>query len=306
LQLSQRIAMTTGYILLPERGTIALRGPDARGLLQGVISTDVERVTPQSASYGALLTPQGKYLFDFVIAQIGDALLLDTERARVGDLVRRLMMYRLRAKAEIEDRSEAFEIAAVLGPEVAARLDLPDRPGAARALDEGVALIDPRLADLGARAILPQSRAAQVLEGMGLKALPRDIYEQARLGLGVPDGSRDLVVERSTLLESGFEELHGVDFKKGCFVGQELTARMKYRGLVRKRLMPVQLKGPQAKPGTPILLDGRDAGELRSSFDDHGIALLRLEQVARAAEEGKPLMAGDTEVIPHKPDWVNF
>src|SRR5919106_2905597 len=107
--------MTTGYLLLPERGAIALRGPDARGLLQGVISTDAERVTPQSASYGALLTPQGKYLFDFVIAQIGDALLLDTERARAGDLMRRLLMYRLRAKVEIEDGSDAFEVAALLG-----------------------------------------------------------------------------------------------------------------------------------------------------------------------------------------------
>jgi hypothetical protein len=306
LQLSQRIAMTTGYVLLPERGTIALRGPDARGLLQGVISTDIERVTPQSAGYGALLTPQGKYLFDFVIAQLGDALLLDTERARVSDLVRRLMMYRLRAKAEIEDRSELFEVAAVLGPSVAAKLDLPDRPGAARALDEGVVLIDPRLADLGARAILPHGRASEILERMGLEPLPGEAYEQARIALGVPDGGRDLVIERSTLLESGFEELHGVDFKKGCFVGQELTARMKYRGLVRKRLMPVALQGPPPEPGTQILLDGRDAGELRSSVDGRGIALLRLEQVARAAEQGKPLLAGETEVIPHKPDWVNF
>src|SRR5918995_340909 len=169
---------------------------------------------------------------------------------------------------------------ALLGPEAAARLDLPDRPGAARAVDEGVVLIDPRLADLGARAILPRGRAAQLLEGMGLEPLPREAYEQARIALGVPDGSRDLVVERSTLLESGFEELHGVDFKKGCFVGQELTARMKYRGLVRKRLMPVAFEGPAPVPGTPIRLDGKDAGEMRSGQDGHGIALLRLEQVA--------------------------
>jgi folate-binding protein YgfZ len=298
--------MTTGYVLLPERGAIALRGPDARGLLQGVISTDIERVTPQSASYGALLTPQGKYLFDFVIAQIGEALLLDTERARASDLQRRLMMYRLRAKAEIEDQSELFEVAAVLGPEVAARLDLPDRPGAARTHDEGVVLIDPRLADLGARAILPRGRAAQVLEGMGLEPLPREAYEQARIALGVPDGSRDLVVERSTLLESGFEELHGVDFQKGCFVGQELTARMKHRGLVRKRLMPVAFEGPPPAPGTPIRLDGKDAGEMRSSQNGRGIALLRLEQVVRAAEGSVPLLADATEVIPHKPDWAKF
>jgi tRNA-modifying protein YgfZ len=300
------MAMSNGYVILAGRGLVALRGADARSLLQGVISSDIGHVTPASTGYGALLTPQGKYLFDFVIAQMGDALLLDTERARVGDLVRRLLMYRLRAKVEIEDRSEDFEVAAVLGDDVAGRLGLPAERGAARALDDGVALIDPRLVGLGGRTLLPRGRTAATLAKLGFAALPPAAYEQARLALGVPDGSRDLVVERSTLLESGFEELHGVDFKKGCFVGQELTARMKYRGLVRKRLMPVTFAGPPPAPGTAIRLDGKDAGEIRSSHDGQGIALLRLDQVARAAEIGLPLLAGATEVIPHKPDWARF
>jgi folate-binding protein YgfZ len=300
------MAMSDGYVILAGRGLVALRGADARGLLQGVISSDIEHVTPASASYGALLTPQGKYLFDFVIVQMGDALLLDTERARVDDLVRRLLMYRLRAKVELEDRSEDFEVAAVLGDEVAGRLGLRPERGAARALDAGIVLIDPRLAGLGGRAVLPRGRSAATLEKLGFGPLPPAAYEQARLALGVPDGSRDLVVDRSTLLESGFEELHGVDFKKGCFVGQELTARMKYRGLVRKRLMPVTFEGSPPAPGTLIRLDGKDAGEMRSSHDGHGIALLRLEQVARAAEAGLALLAGATEVIPHKPDWARF
>jgi folate-binding protein YgfZ len=136
--------------------------------------------------------------------------------------------------------------------------------------------------------------------------LPQSAYEEARLALGVPDGARDLVVERSTLLESGFEELRGVDFDKGCFVGQELTARMRYRGLVRKRLMPVRLEGAAPLPGTVIRLEGKDAGEMRSSHGAHGIALLRLEQLAKAAESGLPLLADATLVIPAKPDWVNF
>ena len=112
--------------------------------------------------------------------------------------------------------------------------------------------------------------------------------------------------EKSTLLESGFEELNGVDFAKGCFVGQELTARMKYRGLVRKRLLPVVLKGPRPEPGTIIRLGEREAGEMRSSIDDHGIALLRLDRIAEAEQAGVPLSAGATEVVPVKPDWVNF
>jgi tRNA-modifying protein YgfZ len=196
-------------------------------------------------------------------------------------------------------------VVALFGPGTLTALGLPEQAGGARPHAGGIVYVDPRLVGLGARAIVPKDKVA-AFEQAGFQPVAFDQYDALRLSLGIPDGSRDLPVEKALLLENGFDELNGVDWKKGCFVGQELTARMKYRGLVRKRLMPVQLKGPQAKPGTPILLDGRDAGELRSSFDDHGIALLRLEQVARAAEEGKPLMAGDTEVIPHKPDWVNF
>jgi len=299
------MAMKSGYVLLAERGLIALRGDEARALLQGVISTTIERVTPTSASYGALLTPQGKYLFDFILMQVGDTLLLDTERDRVADLMRRLMLYRMRAKVEIEDRSEQFEVAAAVG-DAAGTLGLPEQAGAARAADGGVVLIDPRLRALGGRAVLPRGSAATVLEAMGLAALPHAAYEEARLALGIPDGARDLVIERSTLLESGFEELHGVDFDKGCFVGQELTARMKYRGLVRKRLMPVRLEGPPPPAGTQIRLHGKDAGEMRSSQGDQGIALLRLEQIAKAAEDGEPLLADTTKVVPAKPDWVNF
>jgi folate-binding protein YgfZ len=220
--------------------------------------------------------------------------------------MRRLVLYRLRAEVEIEDHSERFEVAALVGDGIAARLDLPDEPGAARVHCDGVVLIDPRLGQLGGRAVLPHGRAATILEDMGFAPLPHEAYEQARLALGVPDGSRDLVIERSTLLESGFEELRGVDFDKGCFVGQELTARMKYRGLVRKRLMPVGLDGPPTPAGTSIRLHGKDAGEMRSSQGGNGIALLRLEQVARAAQDGVPLLADTTEVIPRKPDWVNF
>jgi folate-binding protein YgfZ len=122
----------------------------------------------------------------------------------------------------------------------------------------------------------------------------------------VPDGSRDLVPERSTLLESGFEELRGVDFAKGCFVGQELTARMHYRGLVRKRLLPVVLRGPRPEPGAIIRLGEREAGEMRSSIEGLGLALLRLDRLAEAEQTGTPLHADATVVLPTKPDWVSF
>jgi tRNA-modifying protein YgfZ len=293
-----------GYVLLADRGVLALRGGDARSFLQGLASNDVARIREDQAGYSALLTPQGKFLFDFFIMQEAAQLLLETEQARLDSLLRRLLMYRLRSKVDLDDVSTRFAVAALIGDEVAGLLDLPQSPGAARVLEQGVAFIDPRLPRLGARALLPKDTAAALLAELGFEELDRAAYERLRLTLGVPDGSRDLVIEKSTLLESGFEELNGVDFAKGCFVGQELTARMKYRGLVRKRLMPVTFAGPPPPPGTIIRLEGRDAGEMRSGIDGQGLALLRLEQVEEAKTGGAPLMAGATEILPQPPAWA--
>jgi tRNA-modifying protein YgfZ len=294
-----------GYVLLAERGVLALRGGDARSFLQGLTSNDIARIREEQAGYGALLTPQGKFLFDFFIAQEGAQLLLETELARLEQLLRRLLMYRLRSKVDLEDVSKRFAVVALIGDDVAGLLDLPRRPGAARILEQGLVFIDPRLARLGARGLLPKDNAAALLAKLGFEELEPAAYERLRLMLGVPDGSRDLVVEKSTLLESGFEELNGVDFAKGCFVGQELTARMKYRGLVRKRLLPVAFTGAPPAPGTIIRLGGREAGEMRSGIDGQGLALLRLEQVEKARAEGAPLMAGATEILPQEPAWAS-
>ena len=297
---------SSGYVALPERGVIALRGAERVAFLQGLISRELEQITADRAGYGALLTPQGKFLFDFMILRTADALLLDAERARLPDLLRRLTMYRLRAKVDLEDASGRYSSAAVLGDDVARRFELEARPGACRPLGEGFVFIDPRLTRLGVRVLLPPPALGPTLQGLGFGPLEPEAYERVRITAGVPDGSRDLVTERSTLLESGFEELHGVDFAKGCFVGQELTARMRYRGLVRKRLLPVLLKGPRPEPGTIIRLGEREAGEMRSSIDGRGLALLRLDRIAEAEQSGTPLSAGATEVVPVKPDWVNF
>ena len=296
---------SSGYVVLPERGVIALSGAESVAFLQGLISCDLARITADRAGYGALLTPQGKFLFDFMVLHASEALLLEVERDRLADLLRRLTMYRLRAKVDLEDVSARYAVAAVLGDDLAARLELSELPGACRRLGEGWIFVDPRLARLGARALLPPATLGPTLEGLGFAPLEPATYERIRITEGVPDGSRDLT-ERSTLLESGFEELHGVDFAKGCFVGQELTARMKYRGLVRKRLLPVVLKGAPPEPGTIIRLGEREAGEMRSSIEGRGIALLRLDRVAEAAQGGEVLHAGATEVIPLKPDWANY
>jgi hypothetical protein len=183
-----------------------------------------------------------------------------------------------------------------------APLGLPDDPGAARPLGDGVAFTDPRLAALGARAILPRDEIRSVLGQSGAAEVDFAEYDRLRLALGVPDGSRDLVLDKSILLEAGFDELNGVDWNKGCYIGQELTARTKYRGLIKKRLFPVRFEGPAPEPGSIVTLDGREAGEMRSSRDGIGLALLRLEAVAKHEK----LSIGDCDLEPLTPDWMHL
>jgi folate-binding protein YgfZ len=291
------------FALLDDRGVLAVSGPDRRTFLQGLVSNDVDKVGRDQARYAALLTAQGKYLHDFIMIEAaGDAtILLDAEARRLADLKRRLSLYRLRAKVALEERPD-LTVAAVFGDGAFAALGLVGEPGTARAFAGGVALVDPRLAALGVRCILPQESARSALVQAGLTEAGDAAYDNLRLGLGIPDGSRDLVIEKSILLEAGFDELNGVDWNKGCYIGQELTARTKYRGLVKRRLVPVAIDGPAPEPGTIVTGGGREVGEMRSSRAGCGLALLRIE----AVRDGEPLIAGDATILPQTPDWLRL
>ena len=287
------------FVLLDDRGILAVSGPDRRPFLQGLVSNDVDKVSPMAARYAALLTAQGKYLYDFMMVEADESIWLDTEAARLGDLKRRLSIYRLRTKASLDERSDLC-VAAIFGVGALAALGLPSEPGAAQPFGSGIAFVDPRLAALGARAILPLDGARALLGNAGISETGFDSYDRLRLSLGVPDGTRDLILEKSILLEAGFDELNGVDWQKGCYIGQELTARTKYRGLVKRRLMPVEIEGPTPPPGTIVTADGREVGEMRSSRDGLGLALLRIEPV----RDGQRLAAGDATLVPLRPSWM--
>ncbi|MHA1113722.1 MAG: CAF17-like 4Fe-4S cluster assembly/insertion protein YgfZ [Alphaproteobacteria bacterium] len=288
---------------LPGRGLLAVTGADRCDFLQGLVSNDVERVAPDRALYAALLTPQGKFLHDFfVLSGRGDgALWLDCEVARLDGLRKRLAMYKLRADVVLTDISADWTVAAVFGEDAPAVFDLPAAPGRARPFAEGIAYVDPRLAELGVRVVLPAATAEAALAEIGLTPADAEAYDGHRLALGVPDGSRDMTVEKTLLLEAGFDALNGVDWNKGCYVGQELTARTKYRATIRKRLMPVAIDGPTPAPGTPVTAGDQEAGEMRSSRDGRGLALLRLDAIDSAA----PLIADGARLTPHTPDWAS-
>jgi folate-binding protein YgfZ len=280
----------------PARGLLLLTGEDRSTFLQGLISNDVRKLGPEHAIWAALLTPQGKYLHDFFVAALGDGWLIDGEGGRIADLKRRLGMYKLRAKIALEDVSDRFEVIHAWGAGAGAPLGLAE-PGQAIERGGAVAFVDPRLAALGLRFIAPTGTGAATLEALGFAAAGIADWDRLRLEQGVPDGSRDMALEKAILLENGFDELHGVAWDKGCYIGQELTARTKYRGLVKKRLMPVGIEGPLPEPGTLILRDGQEAGEIRSGRDGLAVALVRLD----AFEAGATLTAGDATVLPGRP-----
>jgi folate-binding protein YgfZ len=287
---------------LAGRAALAVAGEDRRSFLQGLVSNDVGRAGPGRAIHAAFLTAQGRFLHEFFVVESGDALLLEGEAERLDDLRRRLSLYRLRARVTIE-RRDGLAVFALFGDGAAARIGLAGEPGAAAPFAGGIAFVDPRLAALGVRALVPAGGEAAIAAA-GFGAAPFAEWDSRRLALGVPDGSRDLQVEKALLLENGFDELNGVDWKKGCYIGQELTARMKYRALARKRLTPVRIEGAAPAPGTPVMLDAEEAGEMRSARDGNGLALLRLDAVERAQREARALTAGDARLTPMTPAWA--
>lgn len=292
------------YSSLPDRGVVEISGEDARSFLQGMISNDIDKLAPERAIYAAFLTPQGKYLFDFFIVEQDGALLFDVEAARRDELIKRFTLYKLRARVSFDDRTGDLAVAALWGGDTVAALGLDAAPGTARALAEGWIYVDPRLVAAGARAILPAATLVPAIEGLGAMLASPGEYDRHRLALGLPDGSRDLIVEKSLLLESGFDELHGVDFEKGCYVGQELTARTKFRGLVRKRLLRVDVGGSIPEPGTPVTAGNIEVGEMRSGRDGVGLALLRLDRLAAAQASGTAIEAEGVALRPVTPDWA--
>tara|TARA_R110000868_G_scaffold162903_3_gene394589 strand:+ start:46649 stop:47563 length:915 start_codon:yes stop_codon:yes gene_type:complete len=296
----------TLYTPLPDRAVIRVSGPDRVSFLQGLVSNDIEKITADHSGYGALLTPQGKFLFDFFIYQQDqDSLLIDCERgedgARAAEFYKKLRMYKLRAKVELTDVTESYDVITVFGDGALTALNLPDTAGATAPLADGIKAVDPRLSLMGARVLLPKNELTQ-MAAIGATESDADTYHQRRVTLGLPNGSEEMEIDRAILLENGFEELGGVDFKKGCYMGQELTARTKYRGLVRKRLLPITIIGPAPETGTAIMNGDKEAGIIRSIHGNGGLALIRLERIGNDAE----LTAGDAKITVHVPDWVKL
>jgi len=265
---------------LEDRAVIAVSGPEARSFPQGLITNDIENLSPGLGLYAALLTPQGKVLFDFLVVEGDGAILIECAETARDALVKRLSLYRLRAKVAIEVRAQLAVLAA---------WDGAISPNA-------IAFHDPRVIDLGVRGVSARAEVPST-------AAASHAYHERRLELGVPEGG-DFGSDRIFALDGGLEELNAIDFEKGCYVGQELTARMKHRGTARKRLLPIESADDTPLPprDTSVTAAGRDVGEIESSHGTEGFALVRLDRLAEA--RGGVLEAAGHPVIVRKPAWL--
>lgn len=277
--------------VLSGRGVIRVSGEEARSFLQNLVTNNVEKAKGAQAVYSALLTPQGKFLFDFFISEdpaAPGALLLDCDGARAGDLVKRLSMYKLRAKVDIEDKSGEFAVIAFWNGDVS---PMPEGPG----------LPDPRHAAMGRRAILPKDGVEAAIAAAGAEQAPETAWHSHRIGLGIGDAAQDFEPDRTFPLEVNFDELNGIDFHKGCYIGQEVTSRTKRRGSVRKRLLPVHVEGEMPKRGTPVKGGAREVGTIFSTDaeTERALALIRLDLI-----KGSVLEAETAEIRPEIPEWL--
>ncbi len=278
--------MAMAHAFLPERAVLAVSGPDARAFLHNVVTCNINSLKPGGARYGALLMPQGKIISDFLIyapVATPETLLLDLPAARLEDLVKRFTMYRLRANVGFEPQADSA-IVTFWGDEAA---------------PEGVeAFADPRLDELGTRAVVLRATA----EGLGGDAFA---YAAHRIALGIPEGGADFLYGDAFPHEADMDQLGGVDFKKGCYIGQEVVSRTQHRGIARTRTVAALLAGAP-ESGTEIKAGEKTVGRIGSIAGGQGIALVRLDRAAEAKASGLPLLAGDVEVTLKAPDWASF
>jgi tRNA-modifying protein YgfZ len=282
--------------LLPDRGVVKVVGDDARRFLNGLVTGDMTKVAPGKPCFAALLTPQGKIIADFIIAEAlaeeGGGFFLDCPRALAPALVEKLNFYKLRAKVICEDLSEVLGVMAVWR-------------GVADS-EYGLSYPDPRLSALGSRIMLPPHLAAAAAADLGAGFADADDYESHRIPLGVPRGGLDFIYGDTFPHEADMDQLNGVDFDKGCYIGQEVVSRVEHRASARSRVVPIAYDEFAPTSGLPIMAGQKQVGTLGSTAKGRGLALMRLDRIADALAAKATLEAGGIAVRPVKPSWAKF
>ncbi len=274
---------------LPARGVIKVSGNDAKKFLQDIVTNDVTKAHHGRAVHTALLTPQGKILFDFFLLDTSDHFLLDCARDIIEDLVKRLTLYKLRAAVDFADLSGTLQVRAAWG-------------GPQQTASDAIVFADPRLDALGWRILAPSSLD---IAATACEKASEDDYHRHRIALGVPEAGLDYPLGNTFPHEANYDQLGGVDFSKGCYVGQEVVSRMQHRGSARKRIVPVHGQAPLTSGAEITARDSR-IGVLGSVAGDRGLAMARLDRAQKALDEGRELMADGIEITLVQPGWADF
>jgi len=272
--------------LLTDRSVLRVTGEPARGFLNNLVTGDIESLTPGAARYTALLTPQGKIIADFFVVEAaendGGAFFIDCPKALADDLAQKLNFYKLRAKVMIE-RIDALSVVAAWDAQ-------GTTPQATT--ENGLVYHDPRLPALGFRAIVPTGQANEATADLGATLVDVSDYDAHRIALGVPRGGVDFIYGDTFPHDADLDKLNGVDFKKGCFVGQEVVSRVEHRGTARNRVVAVAFEEFPAENGIAVMAGDKTVGTMGSSAGKQGLAMLRVDRVAEAIDAGIPLSAG--------------
>ena len=265
--------------ILEDRGILYINGADAKEFLQNLISNDISKVTEDNSCFASLLTPQGKFLFAFIIAKHKSGYFLDCEKSQIEALFKQLSIYKLRSKIEIMNLSNEFVIAAFNKRKFLNFEGAIDIPGNTIKYREDSIILDPRNKDLGARLIINLEKLYLSLKKLELKNSPIDDYYKLSHELGIAQKDMNKLQNKLFGIECNFEELNGIDFKKGCYVGQENTARIKLKNKLSKRLLPIQLINGELNQDDliyngkfeigKVLINGKYPFALTKYLDDH-------------------------------------
>jgi len=291
------------FTRLSDRTILRLSGAETRSFLQGLITSDIDKLSSTNSLYAGLLTPQGKILFDFFLVCHGDDVWLDCAVSASAELKKRLTFYKLRAAVDIEDMGDALGVAAIWQAKAPFGLE---SAASATTLVGGTAFMDPRFAKAGARLIAPMDQITALMEEHGYAPAGEEDYHAHRIALGLADSVMDIGSGEHFPHECNFDQIDGVDFKKGCYVGQEVVSRTEHRGTARKRLVPLLFEVDAPAPGTDIAGNGKTIGTISSTAGKRALGLVRLDRAQTVLEADATLSAEDHTVRLVKPDWAGF
>ena len=287
--------------ILEDRGLLYIQGDDVIEFLQNIISNDINKVKDTFSCYASLLTPQGKYLFDFIVLKHKKGYFVDCSKKQINQLYEHLNLYKLRSKVEILNLSNEFVVAAITREKFLSIINSKDEAGFTNKYREDPIFLDPRNKELGARLVVNLEKLYLSLKKLELKSSEIDEYYNFSHKLGIPQLDTDKLQNKIFGIECNFDELNGLDFKKGCYVGQENTARIKLRNKLTKRIMPIQTVQGKVEVDESIYINDENIGKILIN-NNYPFGLIKFKN--DSIDFSKEYTCGSSKIKIIKPSWI--